>query len=79
MTVAKKGSLSIEQVNELQIAKGKNKDKNADARLRALLLYAEGQTSKEIAAKTGFKDSYITDAPIIPFRNPVHQSPFLRG
>ena len=59
--MAKKGSLSIEQVNELQIAKGKNKDKNVDARLRALLLYSEGQTSKEIADKTGFKDSYISE------------------
>ena len=59
--MAKKGSLSIEQVDELQVAKSKNKDKNVDARLRALLLYAEGQKSKDIAAGTGFKDSYISE------------------
>jgi len=61
MTIAKKGSLNIEQVNELKVVKSKNKDKNVDARLRALLLYAEGQKSKDIAAKTGFKDSYISE------------------
>jgi len=59
--MAKKGSLSVEQVRELQVAKSKNKDKNVDARLRALLFYAEGMTSKDIATKTGFRDSYISE------------------
>jgi len=56
-----KGSLNAEQVNELKVAEGKNKDKNIDARVRALLLYAEGLTNKDIAIKTGFKDSYISE------------------
>jgi len=52
---------SDEQVVELESAKKKNKNKNVDKRLEALLLRAKGVTRADVSAKTGFCKQYITD------------------
>ena len=52
---------SGEQVTELEAAKKKNKNKNVDKRLEALLLRASGMKRSEVSAKTGFCKQYITD------------------
>ena len=49
-----------EQVKEIKTERKKNKDKNADQRLKALLLHAEGKTRAEIAEKTDFAKTYIS-------------------
>jgi len=50
-----------EQVEELESAKKKNKNKNVDKRLEALLLRAKGVKRADVSAKTGFCKQYITD------------------
>ena len=52
---------SEEQVAELEGAKKKNKNKNVDKRLEALLLRAAGEKRADVSAKTGFCKQYITD------------------
>ena len=49
------------QVEELEAAKKKNKDKKVDKRLEALLLRARGEKREAVSAKTGFCKQYITD------------------
>ena len=51
---------SKEQIEELEIAAKKNKDKNVDKRLEALLLRARGMKRAKVAEKTGFTISHIT-------------------
>ncbi len=50
-----------EQVEELKIARKKNKNKKVDKRLEALQLRAEGKNRNEVSTKTGFCKQYITD------------------
>ena len=51
---------SEEQRKELENAKKKNKDKNVDNRLKALLLRASGEKRSSVSEKTGFCEQYIT-------------------
>lgn len=51
---------SKEQIEELESAAKKNKDKNVDKRLEALLLRAQGVKRKAVAEKTGFSIAHIT-------------------
>jgi transposase len=51
---------SKEQIEELEIAAKKNKNKNTDKRLEALLLRAKGLKRSQVAEKTGFTISHIT-------------------
>ena len=53
--------ISEEQVSELEGARKKNKDKNIEKRLKALLLHAEGKKREEIAQQTGFVKTYISE------------------
>jgi transposase len=53
--------MNEEQVKELEEARKKNKDKNVEKRLKALLLHAEGMTREKIAEMTGFVKSYISE------------------
>jgi len=53
--------ISKEQVAELERARKRNKDKNIEKRLKALLLHAEGKTREQIADQTGFVKSYISE------------------
>ena len=52
---------SEEQVRELEGAQKKNKDKNVDRRLEALLRRAAGEKRGEVAVKTGFCKQYVSD------------------
>jgi transposase len=49
------------QIAELENAAKKNKNKNIDRRLKALLLRGQGMKRSEVAAKTGFSVSRITE------------------
>lgn len=57
----KRYRISEEQVKELEEAQKKNRDKNVEKRLKALLLHAEGKTRERIAELTGFVKSYISE------------------
>ncbi len=52
---------SEEQIDELQTARKKNKNKHVDKRLEALLLRANRISRKAVSEKTGFCKQYITD------------------
>ena len=47
-------------IQVIQAARRKNRDKNVERRLRALELKAQGYTGKEIAAITGYNSLYIS-------------------
>jgi len=49
------------QISEIKAARNNNKCKRADRKLKALLLHAEGCKRSEIAEKTEYKLSYISD------------------
>jgi transposase len=57
----KRYQISKEQVFELEEERKKNKNKNVEKRIKALLLHAEGKKRKEIAEKTDFAKSYISE------------------
>ena len=57
----KRFHINEEQVKELEEARRKNKDKNVEKRLKALLLHAEGKTRETIAELTGYVKSYISE------------------
>ena len=51
-----------EQVAEIEAARAKNKDKNVERRLLAVLLYAQGVEREEIRQRTGYSSvNHITD------------------
>lgn len=56
----KRYEFSEEQIAELESAAKKNKNKNVDKRLEALLLRGQGMKRAEVAAKTGFSVAHIT-------------------
>jgi transposase len=51
---------SEEQITELKVAKKKNKNKNVDKRLEALILRAENVSREKVAEKTGFCKQHVT-------------------
>ena len=53
--------ISKEQASEIEIARKKNKEKNVEKRLKALLLHAEGKKREEVAQQTGFAKTYISE------------------
>ncbi len=55
----KRNYISEAQVTEIEQARRKNKDKNIERRLKALLLHAKGKKHEEIAKETGFAKTYI--------------------
>jgi hypothetical protein len=57
----KRYKITEEQIAEIEAARKKNKDKNIDKRLEALLLHAEGKKREIIAEKTKFATSYISE------------------
>ena len=52
--MASRYKFSEEQIKEIEQARKDNKDKRAEARLKALELRAKGASSNEVAAATGF-------------------------
>jgi transposase len=57
--MGKRMKFSEEQEAELEAAIKKNKDKRADKRLCAVLLYARGEKRKTIAQQTGFEENWL--------------------
>ena len=58
--MASKYKFSSEEIAAIKAARRNNKDKRADARLKALELRAEGMKSSEVAQATGFHAAYVT-------------------
>lgn len=48
------------EIQAIREARKENKNKRAEARLKALLMRAEGETAKAIAERTGFHPGHIT-------------------
>ena len=57
----KRYHINKEKVAEIEEARKKNKDKNVEKRLKALLLHAWGKNREIIAEQTGFVKSYISE------------------
>lgn len=51
---------SENEIARIESARKANKDKRAEARLKALELRAKGEKSEEVAKETGFHPAYIT-------------------
>ncbi len=58
--MASKYRFSREEIAAIKEARRLNKDKRADARLKALELRAEGMKSEEVSQATGFHAAYVT-------------------
>ena len=59
--MAKRYHISEEQLEEISKARERNKNKNVEKRLKALLLHAQGKKREEIAKQTEFAQSYISE------------------
>jgi len=57
----KRYRINEEQARELKEARQKNKGKNVERRIKALLLHAEGEDRSRIAEKTDFAKTYISE------------------
>lgn len=60
MKMASRYRFSKEEIKTIEQARRGNKDKRAEARLKALELRAKGATCKEVREATGFHAAYIT-------------------
>lgn len=58
--MASRYKFSSKEIAAIKAARRDNKDKRAEARLKALELRAEGMTSSEVAQATGFHAAYVT-------------------
>jgi len=57
----KRYQLNDAQILELEELRKRNKDKNVEKRIRALLLYTDGVKCDKIAEQTGYVKTYITE------------------
>ena len=60
MNMASRYKFSGEEIREIEQARKDNKDKRAEARLKALELRAKGAKSKEVSEATGFHAVSVT-------------------
>ena len=60
MKMASRYKFSEEEIKAIEQRRKKNKDKRAEARLKALELRAKGADAKEVAGATGFHAAYVT-------------------
>ncbi len=58
--MASRYKFSDEEIAEIERARKANKDKRAEARLKALELRAKGKKAEDVAKETGFHAAYIT-------------------
>lgn len=58
--MASRYKFSEEEIAAIERARKANKDKRAEARLKALELRAKGETSEAVAKESGFHYAYIT-------------------
>jgi transposase len=59
--MGKRYHIDADQVVEMEAARAKNKNKNVENRLRALLLYAGGAKRREIAEKCEYAEAYVSE------------------
>jgi len=57
----KRRQISAEEVAKIEKARQETNNKNVDRRLKALLLHAAGEKHEEIAKKTEYTKSYISE------------------
>ena len=57
----KRNQITEEQALEIEQIRKKNKDKNKEKRLKALVLHSKGESRADIAKATGFAATYITE------------------
>lgn len=60
MKKASRYKFSEEEIKAIEQRRKENKDKRAEARLKALELRAKGANAKEVAEATGFHAAYVT-------------------
>ena len=60
MNMASRYKFSEEEIREIEQARKDNKDKRAEARLKALELRAKGAEAKEVSEATGFHAGSVT-------------------
>ena len=58
--MASRYKFSQEEIAKIEQVRGENKDKRAEARLKALELRAKGMASAEVSEATGFHPAYVT-------------------
>ena len=56
----RRNKISEIQVKEIEEARKKNKNKNVDRRLKALIMHAAGMKRTEISAATDYSENYIS-------------------
>jgi transposase len=61
MLMSRRYQFSERELTELQALRKRNKDKNVEKRIKALLLYASGEKCEKIAEQTGYAKTYITE------------------
>lgn len=66
--MASRYQFSKEEIQAIQEARKGNKDKRAEARLKALELRAKGQKAEDVARATGFHPAYVTQL-VAKYRN----------
>ena len=60
MKMASRYKFSKEEIKAIEQRRKENKDKRAEARLKALELRANGASAKEVSEATGFHAAYVT-------------------
>lgn len=60
INMASRYQFNDEEIKAIEQARRENKDKRAEARLKALELRAKGGSSKEVAEATGFCAAYVS-------------------
>ena len=60
INMASRYQFSDEEIKAIEQARRENKDKRAEARLKALELRAKGASSKDVAEATGFCSAYVS-------------------
>ena len=60
INMASRYQFSGEEIKAIEQARRENKDKRAEARLKALELRAKGASSKGVAEATGFCSAYVS-------------------
>lgn len=58
--MSKRYNISKEQIEELEVARKANKDKNVENRIKALVMRANGKTLKQIAQATEYNPAYVS-------------------
>ena len=58
--MASRYKFSADEIKAIEEARKVNKDKRAEARLKALELRAKGKSSNDVAKETGFHPAYVT-------------------